>query len=103
MSRTPAPAPAADTSIEAVEPDVADSVSSTGPAFDQQLFEPYERLLLLSIMLDEVPETPERVAMKAFARACFATIKQLQGRETRRDAYRAIDSARIALTDLRRK
>jgi hypothetical protein len=81
----------------------SDSVSSLGPGFDRQLFEPYERLLLLSIMMDDIPESPERAAIVAVIRACFSTIKQLQGRETRPEAYRSIELARVALTELRVK
>jgi len=80
-----------------------DSVSSTGPSFDQQLFEPYERMLLLSIMTEDIPESTERAAIVAVIRACFATIKQMQGRETRQEAYRVIELARLAILELRAK
>ncbi len=80
-----------------------DSVSSTGTTFDQQLFEPYERMLLLSILTDEIPESPERAAIIAVIRACFSTIKQMQGRETRQEAYRVIELARLAVLELRKR
>ena len=78
-----------------------DAVSSLGPSFDAQLFEPYERMLLLSIMTDDIPESPERAAIIAVIRACFSTIKQMQGRETRQEAYRVIELARLAILELR--
>jgi hypothetical protein len=59
------------------------------------LFAPWERLLLLSIELDDAPP-----AFRDLAAACFACVRHLTGRQTREDANRAIARARASIREL---
>lgn len=60
------------------------------------LFEPWERLLLVSMELDAI-EVP---AMRELAAACFACIRHMAGRSTRTEAYRAVRRALDAAREL---
>jgi hypothetical protein len=60
------------------------------------LFEPWERLMLVSIAINEL-EAPE---LRALADACFACIRHMSGRTTRADAYRAVKRALEAVRAL---
>jgi hypothetical protein len=67
---------------------------------EASLFEPWERVLLLTIALDDVPESAEQEAMRLVLFACVAVVKQMQGRMGRREAFAAIARANTAIREL---
>jgi hypothetical protein len=69
---------------------------------ERSLFEPWERILLLTIALDDVPDAPSTEAMRLVLFACVAVVKQMQGRVTRREAFAATARANEAIRELAR-
>jgi hypothetical protein len=67
---------------------------------EKSLFAPWERILLLTIALDDVPDSPQTEATRLVLFACIAVVKQMQGRTTQREAYAAIARANAAIREL---
>jgi hypothetical protein len=65
---------------------------------DANLFEPWERLLLVSIELENV----DAPVVRELAAACFAVVRHMAGRLTRDDAYRAVSRALAAAREASR-
>lgn len=63
---------------------------------ETNLFQPWERLLLVSVELDTI-DTP---GLRELADACFAVVKHMAGRASREDAYRSVRRALDVVREL---
>jgi hypothetical protein len=81
--------------------DLADAADEpTMKSYADSIFEPWERVLILSIALDDVPDSPEKDASRDILFACVAVLKNLQGRTGRKEAFRAVERANKSIREL---
>lgn len=59
--------------------------------------DPAERLLLLSQLVDELPDDAGGELVRVFASACFAVVRHMRGAATETETRFAIEWAREAL------
>lgn len=73
------------------------SAPLTAPAF-----EPWERFMLLSLAVEEVP--PERAAevLPHITTTAMVVVRQIMGQRTLKEAYAHVERARVAIEAARR-
>lgn len=67
-------------------------------SYADSIFEPWERILILSIALDDVPAGPTTDTMRAVLNAAIAVVRNMQGRATsRKEAFASVARANAAI------
>lgn len=64
-------------------------------------FAPWERLFMLSQIVDDLDEAVPRECVARVLTACFAVVRYERGRSTQHDAMVAVRRARQAMLDAR--
>lgn len=69
---------------------------------DGPRFEPWERLMLLSHAIEEVPADGASAVLEPITTASMCVVRQLMGQKTKAVAYASVERARAAIEEARR-